>query len=250
MKIERHLDMTPDELSELILHPMFLPRWSDHLDRCDRCYALFKAATVSPAPERPGEDPYAGFGSAMLIAIGRDRPGLAHSLSSLLNVCGCTIETARMRQLGGHFTILLRVLGDPDGLEAARRSVARWGEAEEIDVKLHRDAPAAERASGRDLRLYRLRAAAHERAGVVDELTAAIAEAGGDVKQLDGRIERRESGPQTFDVQIDLALAEADLGPLMRAVRALDVRSRIEPVEAGESPVAGRIAELRKEMES
>lgn len=250
MKIERHLDMTPDELSELILHPMFLPRWSDHLDECDRCYALFKAATASPAPERPDEDAYAAFESAMLIAIGRDRPGLAHSLSSLLAACGCTIETARMRQLGGHFTMLLRVLGDSEGLEAARRSVARWGEAEEIEVKMHRDVRTPEQASGRDLRLFRLRAAAHERAGVVDELTAVIVEAGGDVKRLDGRIERRESGHQTFDVQIDVALAEADLGPLMRAVRALDVRSKIEPVEPGESPVAGRITELRKEMES
>lgn len=53
--------------------------------------------------------------SAVIAAVGEDRPGLVNELSGVMQDAGLNIEDSRMTVLGGEFAVLMSVTGaDPD----------------------------------------------------------------------------------------------------------------------------------------
>ena len=60
----------------------------------------------------------------MLTAIGPDRPGLVHELSSFVQKAGANFEDARMAKLGGEFAVLVFATGDDDQLRHLEAQVS------------------------------------------------------------------------------------------------------------------------------
>src|SRR5688500_13274740 len=78
-----------------------------------------------------------------VAAMGEDKPGIVAAMSEALFGAGVSIEDSSMTILGGHFAMLLLVLGelDKDALVAALRTEAdRLGLLLEVGATTHHDA--------------------------------------------------------------------------------------------------------------
>ena len=134
--------------------------------------------------------------SGILIAIGRDRPGLANSVAAFVHACGCTIDDTEMETLRAYFAVLLRFCGTNQAVEKVRNDAEMWGDNQGLDIKLYDDLP--ENTLPPDALLYELRVDAIERIGIIDDLTRALPGFGVNVRQLDSRIQET---PMTGDLR-------------------------------------------------
>ena len=116
----------------------------------------------------------------MLTLVGQDRPGIVARITHALYEGGCNLGEASMMRLGGNFTIMLMVQHD-----GTVKTLAALVEpvAESLDLHLHVD-----RIEGH---LHRhlepdVRITVHgaDRAGIVAQVTGALAEAGLNILDL------------------------------------------------------------------
>jgi glycine cleavage system transcriptional repressor len=127
----------------------------------------------------------------MLTVVGTDRPGIVARLSHALHEGGCNLGEASMMRLGGNFGIMLmvRFSGSAAQLTALVEPVA-----ESLGLRLHVDRIEA--------RLHqhvepdvRIMVTGSDRAGIVAHATAALAEAGLDILNLESDIAGTETHP-------------------------------------------------------
>ncbi len=120
----------------------------------------------------------------MLTVVGADRPGIVARLTGALFAGGCHLGEAAMMRLGGNFSIMLMVRTDTDlaALEALVRPVA-----DELALRIHADA--IEGALHQHIEPdVRITVHGADRAGIVAQVTGALAEAGLNILELESDV--------------------------------------------------------------
>ncbi len=127
----------------------------------------------------------------MLTLVGEDRPGIVAKVTAALFEGGCNLGEASMMRLGGSFTIMLMVNADAtDGeLRALLAPVV-----ESLGLHLHLDVIAA-RLHQHVLPDVRITVAGADRAGIVAQVTGALAEAGLDILDLESDVAGSAAAP-------------------------------------------------------
>lgn len=164
----------------------------------------------------------------MLTVVGEDRPGIVAELTQVLYGAGANLGEASMMRLGGQFSIMLMVgfEGDSSELEVLLGPVAsRLGlhmHVDAVDAHLHRhvDPDVAISVYGAD------------QAGIVARVTAALAEAGLNILELDSDVGGSEAQP-LYIMSIE-GVASRGIEALEAAIASLEdlaVSVNIHPVE-------------------
>ncbi|MFQ5487489.1 MAG: glycine cleavage system protein R [Gammaproteobacteria bacterium] len=112
----------------------------------------------------------------MLTVVGQDRPGIVAHLTHALYEGGCNLGEASMMRLGGNFTIMLMV--QFQGTAKALREVVEPG-------GLHRHVEPD----------VRITVTGADRAGIVAQVTGALAEAGLNILNLESDVAGSEERP-------------------------------------------------------
>jgi glycine cleavage system transcriptional repressor len=162
--------------------------------------------------------------------IGHDRPGIIADATSALAELGGNLEDSTMTILRGHFTMVLLVstTAPLDDVEAELATLTGDGTLE-VSV---RELPTEQKAAPVDVTPYLLSVHGADRAGIVSEITAVVASAGGNVTDFSTRL--------TGDLYV--LLAEVDLpnsadidslrARLARVSEALDVEASLTVLDS------------------
>jgi len=164
----------------------------------------------------------------MLTLVGEDRPGIVAGLTSALFTAGCNLGEASMMRLGGNFTMMLMVTCDKsrDEVEAIVQPVA-----ENLQCRVHVDAIEGHlhQHVEPDVRVVVHGA---DQAGIVAQLTGALAEAGLNIIDLETDVGGTEEAPvylllieghATNGIDaLEKALADLDLGQLQARITAIN----------------------------
>lgn len=165
----------------------------------------------------------------MLSVIGKDRPGIVAGLTRALYEGGCNLGEASMLRLGDSFAVMLmaRHEGDAAALEALVQPVAR-----ELDLQLKID-PVQGHAHGNVAPDVRITVFGADRAGIVAQVTGALADAGLNIIDLRSDVARGKQGP-LYILQIE-GQALQGIEALQRALAASAVQGldvNVEPIDA------------------
>ena len=125
--------------------------------------------------------------SGILVAVGRDRPGLANAVAAFVHACDCTIDDADMETLRAYFAILLRFCGTNQAVQNVRNDARTWGDNHGLDIQLYDDLP--EYMPPPNSILYDLRVDAIERIGIIDDLTRVLHKYDVNIRELASRIQ-------------------------------------------------------------
>jgi glycine cleavage system transcriptional repressor len=121
-----------------------------------------------------------------LSALGVDRPGIVGAVSGALGDAGCNLEDSTMTILQGHFAILLVVSASEATTEASLESALEpVSETFDLVIAVRRidGAPQdLQEGSGSDALSISIHGA--DRPGIVHAISAALADAGGNVVDL------------------------------------------------------------------
>lgn len=127
----------------------------------------------------------------MLTLVGEDRPGIVAAVTRAVYQAGCSLGEASMNRLGGNFTIMMMVSGEcaPEALEEALAGVAS-----DLGLRVHIDSV--------DGGLHRhlvpnvqVRVTGADRAGIVAEVTGALAACGFNILELESDVAGDEANP-------------------------------------------------------
>lgn len=158
----------------------------------------------------------------MLTVVGRDRPGIVARVTAALYEGGCNLGEASMMRLGDSFTIMLMVASD-----APSDAVARLVEpvAAALDLRCHVDGieGTLHRHAEPDVRLSVYGA---DRAGIVAEVTGALAAAGLDIVDLSSAVAGTAEKP-IYILQIE-GRAQQGYEALEAAVAALPAKAKLD----------------------
>jgi glycine cleavage system transcriptional repressor len=159
----------------------------------------------------------------MLTVVGSDRPGIVAKLTHALYEGGCNLGEASMMRLGGNFTIMLMVYAEgnrkslEDLLEPVVDSLGLHAHIDRIEGKLHQQQEP-------DVRIIVHGA---DRAGIVSQVTGALAEAGLNILDLESDVGGSEEKP--IYVMIIEGIAREGV-QILKAT--LDILCKEEGVEA------------------
>jgi len=155
---------------------------------------------------------------AILVVVGRDRPGLVSAVTHYLHGKKCNIEDAEGLTLGAYFAMLIRFSGSPQTVREIAQFASEWGRTQQLDIRVYEDAPA--KAEPQNVVLYELRVDALDRIGIVDKVTTALARHHVNVRRIEGKVEPQ---PHTGILLFILnALIEIPEGSLPRVEAGLD----------------------------
>ncbi|OGT21888.1 MAG: amino acid-binding protein [Gammaproteobacteria bacterium RBG_16_57_12] len=120
----------------------------------------------------------------MLTLVGKDRPGIVARISSALYQADCNLGEASMMRLGGNFTIMLMVKfpGSAKALDGVIRT-----EVESLGLQAHIN-PIEARLHEHLVPDVRISVYGADRAGIVAQVTGALAEAGLNILDLDSDV--------------------------------------------------------------
>lgn len=122
--------------------------------------------------------------SLVMTIIGPDRPGLVEELSNTIARHEGSWLESRMAQLAGHFAGILRIECPQEktaDLLAALRSDAVSG----LEIHVFEEASTPQSSS----RILFFDVIGNDRAGIVKQLSSAIAQCGGNVEELESNLE-------------------------------------------------------------
>lgn len=158
----------------------------------------------------------------MLTVVGRDRPGIVSRVTGALYQGGCNLGEASMIRLGDAFTIMLMV-GSAASSDEVAALVAPV--AAELDLRCHVDAieGALHRHHEPDVRISVYGA---DRAGIVADVTGALADAGLDIVDLSSAVAGTPEEP-LYILHIE-GRAEQGYEALEAAVAALPAKAKLD----------------------
>jgi glycine cleavage system transcriptional repressor len=164
----------------------------------------------------------------MLTLVGEDRPGIVAKLTKAIYEAGCSLGEASMIRLGGSFTIMLMVSADQsvEGLERAVGPVARA-----LGLRFHVD-PVSGGLHRHLVPNVQVRVTGADRAGIVAEVTGALAETGFNILELESDVAGAVDRP-VYIMNIQ-GYAEETIETLQEAVAGLSaegIRIDISAVE-------------------
>ena len=163
----------------------------------------------------------------MLTLTGEDRPGIVAAVTRRLFERQLSLGEASMLRLGGNFTIMMMVSGDTDegGLQDALSAIAK-----DMGLSLHVDAMRGGLRRHITPNLM-VRVSGADRAGIVAKVTAALAESGFNILDLESDVAGSEDKP-VYLMRI-AGVATAPLEVLEQGVEGL----REEGIEVNISPI-------------
>jgi len=163
----------------------------------------------------------------MLTLVGKDRPGIVAKTSSALVKAGCNFGEASMMRLGGNFSIMLMVQfdGSTEQLDQAIAPVAAA-----MSLKCHID-PIEGQLHDHRIPDVRVRVYGADRAGIVAEVTNALADAGLDIFDLESDVAGTGDKP-VYIMQIE-GHAARGINELQQALRKIDpdIKVSLESIE-------------------
>jgi glycine cleavage system transcriptional repressor len=163
----------------------------------------------------------------MLTLVGRDRPGIVAGVARALFEAGMTLGEASMMRIGGNFTIMLMVSGGP----TARAVTDVVGPVvREMGLHVH-VVPMDEGGLHRHkIPNFQVRVTGADRAGIVAQVTGALADAGFNILELESDVAGTEERP-VYIMNI-AGYADADLEVLQAALARLgDIDVKVSTVE-------------------
>lgn len=167
----------------------------------------------------------------IIVAVGRDRAGLANALTRKIHRLDCTVEDARMEIFGDLFPMLLQLTGEPDDIARLVSQAPGWSEELGLDIGIYEDgseAPEVPEDSGR--LVYDLRVDALERAGIIDDVTQVLNRQQGHVSHLEGQtLEMPFSGETRFVLDVVAEIPEGRLSAVRSALEDLDLDYVLTP---------------------
>ena len=170
-----------------------------------------------------------------LSAVGRDRPGIVAAVSGVLADHGLNIEDSRMTILGGHFTMMLIVSAAPGidvgAVRADLERAARGLELEAVSLGEVADDAPPEDPPSHILSVY-----GADHPGIVRAVSAALAERGVNITDLETRLTGGDGGPPLYvmllEVRLPSGVPEAALeDALARVAREQEVDVTVRPLE-------------------
>lgn len=132
--------------------------------------------------------------SLVMTILGPDRPGLVESLAATIAAHEGSWLESRMAHLSGHFTGILRVDCPEENTGPLYEALRQLGS----DGLTVHAVPELTATTSRDCCLH-FDVMGNDRPGIIQQLAAAIAEAGGNVEELDSNLESAPmAGHQVF----------------------------------------------------
>lgn len=142
----------------------------------------------------------------LLLASGRDRPGIVGQVSGLLYQAGCNLEDSRMAILGGEFTLMVLITGELGDLRKVREELPAM--AGELGLTVH----FKDTLTGPDARRnvtpgipFKIRAVAmDDHPGIVHKLTRILASLDVNVSRLDTELSHAPgTGTPIFSLELE-----------------------------------------------
>jgi len=164
----------------------------------------------------------------MLTLVGEDKPGIVSAVTKALYAAGCSLGEASMIRLGGNFTIMMMVSGG-HSLEELERAVRPA--AQELGLRFHID-PVEGGLHRHVVPNIQVRVAGADRAGIVAQVTGALAGTGFNILELESDVAGAVDKP-VYIMNIQ-GYSEAVVETLEAAVSALadeGISVDISPVE-------------------
>jgi glycine cleavage system transcriptional repressor len=124
-------------------------------------------------------------GYMVLTAVGPDRPGLVNDLSTLIRAAGANIEDSRMAILGGEFAVILLISGPAGSIERAKEIGTQIEGELGLRCILKETSPAHPPS---DYLPYRIEVSGADRPGIVQAITAILANHAINVASLESRL--------------------------------------------------------------
>lgn len=127
----------------------------------------------------------------MLTLVGEDRPGIVAAVTQALYEGGANLGETSMARLGGNFTVMMMVQheGDTEALRALVEPVAR-----DLGLRLHLD-PIQAHLHQHHIPDVRISVFGADRAGIVAQVTTALARVGFNILDLQSDVGGRQDAP-------------------------------------------------------
>jgi len=142
----------------------------------------------------------------LLLATGRDTPGIVDRISGVIFNAGSNLEDSRMAILGGEFSLMVLVTGGPESLRKVVAEIPNLERELDLFIKVKETAvgPAA-RKRPEGAVLCRIDAVAMDHPGIVHKLTRILVNQNINVARLDtARTNAPVSGTPMFSMQMDV----------------------------------------------
>jgi len=163
---------------------------------------------------------------SVLTLVGADRPGIVASVSQTLFEAGCELAEASMMRLGGNFAIMLRVAHAPKAdLRAILSPVVN-----SLGLHLHIDEDVAAEAHHVEPDVL-ITVYGADRAGIVAQVTSALAQAGLNIIDLETAVGGTHDKP-IYIMSIE-GSASGGMEKLQQAVNGLagDIEVTLMPID-------------------
>ncbi len=162
--------------------------------------------------------------SAVVTAVGPDRPGIVDRVAAVIHDAGCNIEESRMAVLGGEFALIQLFSGAKVGVDRVKKGMKRA--ARELGLTFTIKTTRAPRRTGGFL-LYRLKVSGLDHPGIVHRIASVLAGMEVNIASMDTRqAEAPVSGTPVFslaaDLQVPMGLAVGELRKSLDAVCAAE----------------------------
>lgn len=144
----------------------------------------------------------------VLLAAGKDRPGIVDQVSGVVYRVGCNLEDSRMSVLGGEFALIILVTGADAQLATVEAEMGKIGEDLGLTVQCKRAALPSDLDDPRGPGIpYVIRVVAVDHPGIVHKLTRLLAGEGANVLRLDTtRTHAPTTGTPMFSVHLEIAV--------------------------------------------
>lgn len=165
----------------------------------------------------------------MLTLVGTDRPGIVAAITQTLFRAGCNLGEASMARLSGNFTIMLmfETSADPTHIRALLAPVAQA-----YDLHFHMDEIQAHPHQHPQPNVQVVVHGA-DRAGIVAEVTDALARAGLNILELESEVGGTEDQPIYIMLLEGYAAGGVDaLAPVLAPLRLGGIEVRLSAIDA------------------
>lgn len=154
-----------------------------------------------------------------MTILGSDRTGLVSSLADIVAEHNGSWMESRMAKLAGQFAGIVRVECEDDQADTLTTALQAAGNESNLSVQVVRDSS----IEGPKLETWNVDVMGNDRAGIVRELTAAIAKAGGNVEELTTGLESAPmSGHPMFRAHGEISITEnSSVEALTAAIESL-----------------------------
>ncbi|MDJ0807705.1 MAG: ACT domain-containing protein [Gammaproteobacteria bacterium] len=162
----------------------------------------------------------------MLTLVGEDQPGIVARVTAALFDGGCTLGETSMLRLGGNFTIMMMVSNGRQSMHELIEPVA-----EQLHLQYHLD-PIHAALHQHRVPNFQVRVVGADRAGIVAQVTGALAAEGFNILELDSDVVgSREQPVYIMTIQ---GYAEATLEALeavLASAKDPDIEVNVSPIE-------------------